>query len=47
MCAPRARGFTHTFYHCDYGQPLLRECPADLHSDPNRLVCDYPYRVPQ
>ncbi|XP_057332715.1 uncharacterized protein LOC130672278 [Microplitis mediator] len=31
------------FCKCDWGQPVVLDCPPSLFYNPNLLVCDYPY----
>ncbi|XP_055374569.1 peritrophin-1-like [Condylostylus longicornis] len=33
------------YYHCDAGEPILKECPHKLHFNPKLLVCDFPNRA--
>lgn len=30
------------FYVCDWGTPILKDCPAGLHFNPVLMVCDWP-----
>ncbi|XP_029167384.1 peritrophin-1-like [Nylanderia fulva] len=33
------------FYKCDWGVPMLFECPEDLHFNPVHQVCDWPWQA--
>ncbi|CAH1370514.1 hypothetical protein MTP99_012090 [Tenebrio molitor] len=33
------------FYECSNGTPYLFDCPAGLHFNPRKNVCDWPWRA--
>lgn len=37
--------FSFKFYKCDWGMPILFECPEELHFNPVLQVCDWPWQA--
>lgn len=41
----RWRSISFKFYKCDWGVPMLFECPEELHFNPVHQVCDWPWQA--
>ncbi|XP_018374706.1 PREDICTED: peritrophin-1-like [Trachymyrmex cornetzi] len=33
------------YFVCDYGRPIVMKCPEDLHFNPEKQVCDFPFKA--
>ncbi|EZA56553.1 peritrophin-1 [Ooceraea biroi] len=33
------------YFVCDFGRPIVMKCPDDLHFNPDKKVCDFPWQA--